>query len=237
MNIAIIGSNGFFGSQLKVASNKIDSAKFHFVTRDNYKQFVSENNNDINIAINSAMPSARFWAENEPAKDFIETVSKTRRIIDDFPNAKIVQISSISASTQLHKVYGRHKKAAEALLKNDSDLIFRLGPLYGSKLKKGVIIDLINDKNVYISEQSKYAFTNITWAAEKIINNLDLTGIIEFGAQGYMKIDDLKEKLNSKSECLGEIDHQVFTKYFDDTPDSSDVINFALEIKNNNQFN
>ena len=184
----------------------------------------------MNIVINSAMPSARFWAENNPKDDFIETVQKTRNIIDGFPNAKIVQISSISARTQLNKVYGRHKKSAECLLNKDKDLIFRLGPLYGRNLKKGVILDLINDSTVFISGRSKYAFTNITWVAQKVLDNLHLNGTIEFGAKGYLTIEQLKSKLNSKSKFQGKVDHQIFEPFFDDTPDANDVVHFSKKI-------
>ena len=234
MNVAIIGSNGFLGSELTHAAKKVSTCKIYSVTRSSFIDFVNEKSLEIDIVINSAMPSARFWAENNPALDFKETVKKTRDLLDLFPNSKIIQISSISAKTQLHKVYGRHKKAAECLLDRESNLIFRLGPLYGRNLKKGVIIDLIKNNDVFISEDSKYAFTNISWVAKKILENLDLTGLIEFGANGFVEIKDLREALSSSSNCVGAKDDQVFDDYFQDTPSSNDVIDFSLQLKKRN---
>tara|TARA_Y100000768_G_C23990707_1_gene692525 strand:- start:9569 stop:10294 length:726 start_codon:yes stop_codon:yes gene_type:complete len=238
MKIAIIGSSGFFGSELQKASLLFPQNQYFYINRTNFTNFVKDYGDNIDIVINSAMPSARFWAENNPEKDFIETVQKTRLIIDSFPNAKIVQISSISARTQLNRVYGRHKRAAEVLLRNNLDLTFRLGPLYGPNLEKGVIIDLINNRNVFVSEKSKYGFTSINWAAETIIGNLNLKGTIELGAEGFLTIKELKKTLNSFSECNGQIDDQVFDKIFENTPPASNVVSFAKEKKielNNNE--
>lgn len=238
MKIAIVGSSGFFGSELQKASILFPQNQYFYINRAKFINFAKDYGDKIDVVINSAMPSARFWAENNPEKDFAETVQKTRLIIDSFINAKIVQISSISARTQLNKVYGRHKRAAEILLNSHRDLIFRLGPLYGPNLEKGVIIDLINDRNVFISEDSKYGFTSINWAAKTIIGNLNLEGIVELGAEGFLTIKELKKTLQSSSECNGEIDDQVFNKTFENTPLASNVISFAKEKKiklNNNE--
>ena len=62
------------------------------------------------------MPSKRFWAKNNPYKDFIVTVEKTFKIANDWKSSKIIQISSISARSQLNTPYGRHKAAAEKLV-------------------------------------------------------------------------------------------------------------------------
>ena len=61
------------------------------------------------------MPSKRFWAQQNPKKDFRETVEKTFNIVNDWKSSKIIQISSISARSQLDTVYGRHKAASEKL--------------------------------------------------------------------------------------------------------------------------
>ena len=229
--IALLGHKGFLGSRiskhLENNSNcivqNIDRATF------NSRKFDEK----VDYVINSAMPSARFWAESNPNLDFIETVEKTNNIIREFSESKIIQISSISAKTQLHKVYGRNKKAAESLLDLNENLIYRLGPLYGDGLSKGVIVDLINNNDVYVAGESQYAFTNIDWVAKKIIENLDLNGLVELGSSGHVKLSDLKSFLSSESKFVGEIDNQVFDDYFENTPPATDVYHYASKLKNN----
>ena len=93
-----------------------------------YASFVDFFDNDGTYKLAKPLEGAyKAATPNQFQKDFIETVQKTRLIIDSFPNAKIVQISSISARTQINRVYGRHKRAAEVLLSSNHDLIFRLG--------------------------------------------------------------------------------------------------------------
>ena len=230
--VALLGYRGFLGRAL---NNVLETeAKIHLVKIDR-KKFNSGNfDKNVDFAINCAMPSARFWAENNPKLDFIETVKKTHDIIDSFPNSKIIQISSISARTQQHKVYGRNKRAAEMLLDKNKHLIFRLGPLYGENLSKGVIIDLIKNQTVYVSGKSKYGFTDINWVSKMIINNINLFGIVELGAKGYVSLLNLKNKLSSNSEFCGEIDNQIFTKMYCDKNSlshASEVIDFAKKIK------
>jgi nucleoside-diphosphate-sugar epimerase len=231
MKIAIIGSSGFFGSSLYSAAQEEAGIEVYGVTRIMFNSFCKEKSSEIDVVINSSMPSKRFWAENNPELDFIETVGKTREIINAFPKAKVIQISSVSARTQLHKVYGRHKREAEKLLDLNNNAIFRLGPLYGEGIAKGVIIDLIHDEKVFLSGESKYAFTDVSWAAKKIIENIGVTGIVEFGAKGAVTIDTLRNELSSTSECEGDTDDQFFEEYFPDSPEASDVIEFAVQLK------
>ena len=121
-SVAIIGGNGFVGSELTKSFIK-KNFDTQIITRDNYKDSL---NKKYKYVVNSAMPSGRFWAKNNPDLDFKETVEKTFRIKDDFNQSKIIQISSISAKVQLDTIYGRHKLAAEDILDSEKDLIIGL---------------------------------------------------------------------------------------------------------------
>ena len=197
------------------------------VTRENY-QIVSQHEN-FDFVFNCAMPSGRFAAKNFPDRDFEETVAKTFSIRTAFNGAKMIQISSISARLQLHTVYGRHKLSAEALLDPDASLIVRLGPLYHKTLVKGALIDIINNKTVYLSGHSKYAFTPLDWVCANIIKNMYKNGVIEMGAKGYVTLQDLAKVLGSKSGFEGEVDDQTFSDSEDDQPHANAVIDFAKE--------
>ena len=157
------------------------------------------------------MPSKRFWAKKNPNLDYKETVEKTKKIILDFKFNKIVHISSISARCQLNTIYGKNKKLSEELIKKTKKyIIIRLGAMYGKGLTKGVLIDMINNKTVYINGNSKYSFTDVLWNSKWIIKNLNLKNkLVEVGATDYIKLNKLSKFINSKSEFKGEIDNQV----------------------------
>jgi hypothetical protein len=226
-SIAIIGGNGFIGSHLTLSFIK-NGDKVDIITRDNYDEHKGIKYKYI---VNSAMPSGRFWAKKNPRLDFDETVAKTSSIKNDFSESKIIQISSISAKVQLNTIYGRHKLAAENLLDHDNDLIIRLGPLYSNTIKKGAIIDIIDNKTVYVSGKSKYAFTSLDWVCNEIVNNKSLNGIHEFGAKNFVTLQDLAIKINSKSDFVGDIDDQIFYNASDKCPEANEVIEFIQNKK------
>lgn len=223
-SIGIIGANGFVGKKFCSIFEK-NKINFKSINRDNYSHYKEDN--DFNIVINCAMPSARFWSKNNPHLDFQETVMKTYHIKNDFKQSKVIQISSISARVQLDTVYGRHKRAAELILEPENDLIIRLGPIYDYSMSKGALIDIIKGDKVFISSETKYAFTPLDWACSMIFKMKDKNGIHELGAKNYIKLCDLKNVLNSNSLFEGFTDDQVFPDASDDCPDASDVIEFA----------
>jgi dTDP-4-dehydrorhamnose reductase len=224
--IAVLGKHGFVGSTL-CDHFTASGIAYEGISRSEFPSFIGRS--DISLVINCAMPSGRFSAKSEPFNDFEETVLKTAKIKYCFPNAKLIQISSISASVQSDTIYGKHKRMAELLLDKD-DLIIRLGPLYHTKLAKGALIDIMEDQMVYVSGESKYGFTPLDWVCEFIINNLNMTGLVELGASGFILLKDLAKQLNSKSDFSGPLDHQVFTDVFEGQPAASDVVNFCRDV-------
>jgi len=229
MRLAIIGSKGFVGSVIAEAAAAREDVELTRVTRANYRDALDAGPYDI--VVNAAMPSARFWAEQSPDLDFIETVEKTHRIQRDFASVKIVQISSVSARCQLDKVYGRHKRAAEVLIDNGRNLIVRLGPLYHPTLSKGVIVDLLLDRPVFVSGESLYAFTPVEWAVGEILRRMDQIGIIEIGAKEPLQLRDLSAALGSNSQFQGERDDQVFDDAGNEAPPAGAVIAFAERLR------
>ncbi len=225
-SIALIGSDGFVGKSIKKNLVKDNNYITTFVTRKNYEEAKFDKKYDI--LINAAMPSKRFWAKNNPHKDFIETVEKTFKIVNDWKSFKIIQISSISARSQLDTVYGRHKAAAEKLVDDNNNLILRLGPMYGESLNKGVLTDMKKNHPVFVSRESLYCFAPVDWIGEWICKNLHLTGILDIGGNNAIKLDEIARKIDSKSIFTGPIDNQVISKKLKNAPESRNVINFIL---------
>ncbi len=229
INIGIVGANGFVGTKFCSILEK-ENINYEKVTRDNYNNFKVKNN--FSHVINCAMPSGRFWSKNNPTEDFKETVLKTFNIKNDFLESKIIQISSISAKVQLDTVYGRNKRAAELILDPEKDLIIRLGPIYDSSMKKGALIDIIKGSKVFVSGDTKYAFTPLDWACLKILNMKDKTGLFEVGSRNYVTLKDLRDNLNSNSDFEGFQDDQIFPDADNSCPDANEVIDFARKLIN-----
>ena len=224
--IALIGADGFVGKSIKKYILNDKSKLITCVTRENYKAAKEEKEYDI--LINAAMPSKRFWANQNPIKDFRETVEKTFNIVNDWKSSKIIQVSSISARSQLDTIYGRHKAAAEKLVCNTNNLILRLGPMYGKSLNKGVLIDMKKNHTVYVSEESLYCFAPVDWVGEWISRNLHLSGTIDIGGNNPIKLNQIAKRIGSKSKFVGPIDNQVISKEIKNGPEAIDVIDFIL---------
>ena len=225
-SIALIGAKGFVASSINKYLFNNKNILLTLVTRENYELARIEKKYDI--IINASMPSKRFWAKQNPYQDFCETVEKTFNIINDWQSSKIIQISSISARSQLNTVYGRHKAAAEKLINNERDLIIRLGPMYGNSLNKGVLIDIKNDHQVYVSKESLYCFAPVDWVGEWICKNMHLSGIIEVGGSNAIKLEEVAKQVGSKSIFTGPVDNQVISKEIANAPEARKVIDFLL---------
>ena len=226
-SIALIGSKGFVGKSISKYLLNDKNLLTTCVTRENYEDARLEKEYDI--LINAAMPSKRFWAKINPYKDFLETVEKTFKLVNDWKSSKIIQISSISARSQLDTTYGRHKAAAEKLLDDKKNLILRLGPMYGQLLNKGVLIDMKKDDPVYVSKESLYCFAPVDWIGKWISKNMHLIGTLDLGGNNAVKLDDIAKKIGSKSKFNGPIDNQIISKEIKNGPESKNVIDFILK--------
>ena len=224
--IGIIGYKGFVGNAiyLKIKGKKIS------IQRSNYLKFKKKK---FDIIINSSMPSRRFWAKQNPKLDFKETVLKTKFFIENYNYKKFIHISSISARCETKSVYGKNKKKSESLVKKIKNyLIVRLGPMYGKKLTKGVILDMINNKTVYLDKNSNYSFTSVEWVADWIIKNLSIKNkTIEIGSKNFIKLKNLAKNINSKSKFMGRVDNQIIKSNILFNSDTNDVYNYIKKIK------
>jgi len=233
MNIALIGCNGFVGSRLSNSLSRIENCTLTRVHRQNYYQEMA---NTYDIVINTATPSRRFWAKQYPEKDFAATVSLTSDIINNWHFDKLIQISSVSARSQLDTVYGRHKASAEKLVDLSKFLIVRLGPMYGDGLTKGVLLDLVSNKKVFASRFSQYCFTPVNWVSDWVASNLFRTGLLEIGAKNFVTLEDVASAINSNSEFTDYLDHQVIMDPPVSAPEASDVLSYVVELKSKIRF-
>jgi nucleoside-diphosphate-sugar epimerase len=150
--VAVVGGAGFVGESIVRAFRSNPDVEVISVGRSDH---AAHRERAYDVVINSAMPSGRFWAKNNPQRDFVETVQKTADLFYGWRFRRFIQISSVSARCQLDTVYGRHKAAAECVCAGPSSLIVRLGPMYGATLSKGVLIDMLHGRPVFVSGESR----------------------------------------------------------------------------------
>ena len=222
MKIALIGSKGYVGSAhfkaLSDATHEVIG-----VTRENYGEMKA---GSYDILINCAMPSGRFWAKNNPEEDFEGTVKKTADLLYEWNFRKFVQISTVSARCQLDTVYGRHKAAAEKLCDYGDNLIVRLGALYGGDMRKGVLVDMLAGKKVYVDGASRYSFVSVDFCAGWVATNLDRNGTVEVGGKNALTLQDVAKHLGKEVEFEGVLNHQDIESPPDDFPEARDVLAF-----------
>jgi nucleoside-diphosphate-sugar epimerase len=228
--VALIGANGFVGSEITNALINEKRYSFIPVTRqDNLEEAIKK----AEVVIYAANSGKRFFAENNPEIDFDESVEKTAIIKKLSINKRLILISSISARTQLNTVYGRNRRACELIADTENSLIVRLGPMYGAGKSIGVLNDIINNKKVYAAPSTEYAFVDVKYNAQKIvsfINNNSVKGIIEIGAKNGISLESLRNTLQSTSTFEGEDDTQIPISPANDAPDVNAVISFAKSI-------
>lgn len=227
-NIAVMGANGFVGRAVCSAINKTNNFNLIRIVRSDDLQHLLK---EADLIVHCANSSKRYYANTHAQQDFIDTVEKMANICSLSGEKKIILISTISARIQLDTPYGRHRRTCELMLNLSKDLIIRLGPMFGEKNPKGALFDIIKNQNTYVDEQTRYAYVDINYNAQKIVDLLDEIGLLELGAKNSIKLRDLKKAIGSTSEFKGHDDTQILNTTQEDAPDAFDVIPFARNIK------
>lgn len=226
--ICLIGYKGFVGSEIH--SCLLTSKKFKIISLkrgDDIQKGISA----CDIVIHSANPAKRFFANQNPEHDFLETVEKTYKFLENSNNKKFILISSISCRTQMDTSYGRNRKTCELLVsKHPNFLILRLGPMFGLGRDKDVLNDILNDRDIFVSSKTKYSYANVSWVAKKIVSLIDLNNqILEIGAKNSIALQDIKLRFKSKSTFKGFDDSQEAINN-GDGPDVKEVLEHAKTI-------
>lgn len=232
MKILVVGSNGYVGKY--ICSEILKRANLSLITA--IRGDVLEKKIDSSdIVIHSANPSKRFFAKNNPLIDYEESVLKTLSIknICKKYNKKLILISSISSRSQLDTIYGINRKASESIL-DETDLILRLGPIYGGDKNIGPLYDIFNNKDVYVDSMTKSAYAHVSFYAKKIIDlsiSKNNKYLYELGSKNYLILKDFKDYFKSTSKFYGSIDDQYPNDTFEDSPDISKVFEFFKALK------
>jgi len=223
--IAVLGANGFVGSQ--IAKAVIESNNFLIpIFRDcNAEELIKQ----AEIVIDSANPAKRYLAENNPENDFKETVEKTAKLYSYSKGKRFILVSSLSCRTQLYTNYGRNRRACELLVDN----VIRLGPMFGGNRTQDMLHDILAGYKVYVSEDTDYAYVDVAWVGRKIVDLAlsDFTGMQEIGARNVVRLGQLAKDLGSMSIFSGRNETQR-PKNFNDGPDANEVYEYVKRISN-----
>lgn len=225
-SVAVVGAGGYVGGAL-VAELRRQGNLVTEVTRSSYDE---ARGGRYDVVINAAMPSGRFWAKNNPDRDFVETVQKTAGLVYGWRYEKFVQISSVSARCQLDTIYGRHKAAAEALC-DPHALVVRLGPMFSPALAKGVLIDMLDNRPVFVAAESRYCFTDLAFVARWVGSNLGRSGLVEVGSKDAISLREVARGMGSTSTFEGAIDDQEILRPAADFPSARDVFPFLETMR------
>ena len=224
MKIAVIGAAGFVGSAIaKAVKGNPNDELIKVFKNDDATALLDM----ADVTIHAANPSKRFRANSHPDRDFIETVDKTRKLIACVKDAKLILISSFSCRTQLGTAYGKNRRECEVDVLAAGGTVIRLGPMFGGDRTQDTLHDILSNKNVYVSEKSRYAYVDVTWAGEKILEFVDAkSGIYEIGARNDVSLGELRDIFESSSHFSGFDDTQI-PDDAEDGPDANLVIEYA----------
>lgn len=225
MNIGILGSNGYVGSQLYMALSNRFNNQVTGITRHNFNSPPIRRHR-YDFLIHSANPARRFLAEQNPLKDFEETVDKIDIVLNEFRYSKLLLISSLSCRTQPNTYYGAHRLQCENKVLSSGGSVVRLGPMYAGVRGRSTLDDIVESKPVFFSQNTRYSYANVLWNASYISSNLSkFQGISEVGARNSLTLLEIAQRLNSKSQ-FGEVNDDQIIENFNDGPDSYEIFRF-----------
>lgn len=198
MFVSIIGPKGLIGKQLVKNFNN----KGIKVLKVGRKFKFSEIEKKYRIIIHAANSGKKFEAKKNPKLDYENSVKLTNKIAKIFKDRKIILISTISCRTE-NNVYSKNRKLCENIILKSSkkNIIFRLPVIFNNKSKRGILYDLLKNKNIYSDKNSIINPVTIDQICYYIFKNLNSKKKIhEIGSYDKIKLFELAKIVNSKSK-------------------------------------
>jgi dTDP-4-dehydrorhamnose reductase len=196
ITIAILGSNGFIGKNLceyfKNYYNVIE------INKDNY-DFIKHNTYTFDYFINANGNSKRYIAQQDPIVDFEKNVNSVYNTIFDFSIKNYIYISSVEIFSD--SVYGFHKKLGEQIVEKyfKNYYILRCSNILGKYLNKGIIYDIVNDKEVRLSKDSRIqmiTMEEICNFINNLIENIPKERTYTLAGINSLSVEEISNKMN-----------------------------------------
>ena len=198
-NLAILGGKGMLGSDLvRYLSTHYEVSA---IDRDNYEEYRGK---QFDILVNANGNSRRFWANENPLADFEASTVSVMKSLFDFTFGKYIYISSPdayadpSSPATTHEdapgdlgelsPYGFHKRLSEELVRHYAKdwLIVRPSAILGTQLTKGMVHDVLQGNELFVTLDSKLQFITTDAVADIIETLLQKSekGIFNVGGRG-----------------------------------------------------
>jgi nucleoside-diphosphate-sugar epimerase len=206
MKNALIGYNGFLGSNLK------HQTEFDFFF--NSKNIENIKNNRYDLVICCAPNAEKWLANKEPIKD-LENINKLILNLKDIKCNKFILLSTVDVFSTPHDInedtlideknlepYGLNRRILEKFIETNFNnrLIIRLPGLVGPGLKKNAIFDLHNDNEILkIDSRNLYQFYPVVnlWKSIILAHNLNIK-LVHFNSEPISVFDIAKY-------CFGKV--------------------------------
>jgi hypothetical protein len=198
----LIGNTGLIGKTLK------DNIKFELEFNSSNIESINNYNLNMSDLYLSCLPATKWIANKDPIKDYNNILS-IYNTISNYTFNKIILFSTIDIYHQSPLLknedfnpkikemnYGSNRLIFELLVKNlnyKNIQIFRLPSLFGHRIKKNILFDLLNNNEIEkINFNSKYQWLNLK-NLYKIMKQSDhLHGIINLFPEPLDSIELLK---------------------------------------------
>jgi len=224
--IGIIGGGGLLGSNLREYFSK--SAEVDSIEKDNYDSKIGSS---YDVLINANGNSKRFWANIHPFEDFEASTRSVHKSLFDFTFKKYIYFSSIDvyldhsgiATTKEDAArdagkrppYSFHKWLSEQIVRNyaENHLILRLSVLLGRGLRKGIVYDLLHDKPLFVTPESRLQHITTEEVARVIQTLLDKdirNETFNVGGHGAVSVSKLMEMCGKSSDILENPETQAY---------------------------
>lgn len=198
------------------------------ISKDNYLEYV---NAKFDIVINANGNSRRFWANQNPQEDFIVSTVSVYKSIFDFASDLYIYISSpdvymdhsgVKHTGENEKInsaklspYGFHKYLSEFIVKKYANkfLILRSSMILGTNLKKGPFYDIINNKPIFVTLDTRLQLIT-TSAISDIIQTLIKSRVvnetINVGGIGTFAFKKIHEYFSENIQFSPEAQAQIY---------------------------
>ena len=152
LKVALLGNTGFIGSEVCCVLSR--HCHLHCYGLGS----IIPDDVEYDVVVNCAGISYRFLVQKDPQKYRVvedDIISKLSR----FCSPKIIHISSMAVELQGSE-YGKLKEYVEQEVKKifEQWCILRLAGIIGPELRKNVVFDILHDKKVYVTEDSKFNY-------------------------------------------------------------------------------
>ena len=226
MNIAVLGGDGFLGSAIvKYFSER--AFKVTAINKQNYEEYVGKT---FEVFINANGNSKKFWANENPGLDFEASVVSVEKSITKFNFKKYIYISSSDVypdhgnkdlaiedqeiNLERLESYGMHKCQAEQIIKKlPCYFILRCSAMVGENLKKGVIKDIQDNKELFITLDSKLQFISTNEIAHviyELVSKNIAGGVFNLGGRGSVQISEVLVIFGRSLESRSDANRQEY---------------------------